>query len=222
VLQHFEALVHPALLTHPNPQRVLIVSQNDNHDDSVLCEVLKHATAQHIQVLHLTRARALKEAHIHVLSDSFVAMNRRHRHETALDRKLHHEVPQKPPVNQSCRKDPRVAMTYVGDQTPRLVPTNVDGPLDVVLVEQLYVLVCAWCYCFTPAHCFAPCSPHAQKSMEYGVAHGRVSSLLFPCLGQGWYLGWTNRQHCADGTHKHAQDGPLICFSGPTARTSRV
>jgi hypothetical protein len=122
----WEALVHPALLTHPNPRRILIVTtQNDDHDDDgALCEALKHATVEQVQVVHLTKAVALnEEVDINVPGDSLGTRNEPNRHETArsLDQELHRDKQQQ--NQQSCRNDPRVTMTYHhGDHTAWLVP----------------------------------------------------------------------------------------------------
>jgi hypothetical protein len=152
---HLEALVHPALWTHPNPRRVVILTHenddrgDDDDDDGVLCEVLKHATVQQVQVVHLTTAIPLKEANVNVPNDSFGTMNGPHRHDTAriLDKQLYRYKQQKQfhwqtASNPSCRNDPRVvAMTDPNDQTPWGLPASMDHSIDVVLVvEQLYVL----------------------------------------------------------------------------------
>jgi hypothetical protein len=219
----WEALVHPALLTHPNPRRILIVTtQNDDHDDGALCEALKHATVEQVQVVYLTKAIvALNEVvDINVPGDScFGTRNEPHVHETArsLDQELHRDKQQQnqhpgqdTTANQSCRNDPRVTMTYHhGDHSAWLVvvPTNMDHhPLDVVLVEHLYVSSSsktwenATCFFVVFTHSrahtlayytlFSPprCTP--TQSVEYCMANGPVSLVLFSGFGQGGHFGW--------------------------------
>jgi hypothetical protein len=146
---HLEALVHPALWTHPNPRRVVILThENDDRADGALCEVLKHATVRQVQVVHWTKAIPLKEANINVPNDSFGTMNGPHRHETArmLHQQLYRDKQQKQfhrqtASNPSCRNDPRVAMIDHNDETPWVLPAIMDHSVDVVLVvDQLYVL----------------------------------------------------------------------------------
>ncbi len=48
---NFEALVHPAMITHLNPTRVAVLGGNQHHTSATLGEILKHASVKDAVVL---------------------------------------------------------------------------------------------------------------------------------------------------------------------------
>lgn len=60
---NYEALVHPAMITHPNPKKVMIIEGREKADTSAIkLEVLKHTSVQEVVVIVLENEKdALNE-----------------------------------------------------------------------------------------------------------------------------------------------------------------